>query len=193
MTRWIWILRHCLFFALLIGCLYTDLTRGKIYNWCTLPAVFVGLLLAYVLGGLSEGGWLGVSLASSIGGMAVVGLVFAWPYFRGGIAAGDVKLMLAVGAFGGLQEFFCLYALLYTALVGALMAVLMLIWRKKLREGLKGAFRFTFSTHRLEGEADDPGHEVSGVVVPYGFAITIGSAIAWYTSVVPAQGIPGGW
>ncbi len=189
------IVRHCLLFALLIVCVYTDLARGKIYNWCTLGAMFAGLLVNYVLGGLLDGGWLGVNLGNSALGLMVAAVVFAWPYLRGGIAGGDVKLMLAVGAIGGLHNFFVVYALLYSALIGALMAVVVLIWRGRLREGLKGAVRFTLSTGRASGgeparhrdpQQADREASPSGVTVPYGFAISIGSVVAWYVTMLPA-------
>jgi len=180
--------RHVLFFALVIVCVYTDLTRGKLYNWCTLPALVGGLLLSYALGGLLDGGILGVNLVSSILGLAIAALVFIWPYLRGGIAGGDVKLMLAVAAIGGAENLFIVYALLYSALIGALMALLVLIWRGRLREGLKGAVRFTFSARRLGSKEGETRRLVTGVAVPYGLAISIGSVIAWYVTMLPASG-----
>ena len=178
------VVRHCLLFGLLIICVYTDLAHRKIYNWCTLPAIVVGLLLSYAMGGLWDGGWLGVNLGSAALALALVGVIFGWPYARGGIAAGDVKLILAVGAIGGLHNAFTPYAVFYSALIGALMAVLALIWRGKLKEGLKGAVHFTFSTQRLRASGEDELEEkkpsVSGVTVPYGLAIALGSVIAWY-------------
>jgi len=178
------IARHCLLFAVLIVCVYTDLARGKIYNWCTLPAILAGLLVNYVLGGLLDGGWAGANLGSSALGLAIGGVILGWPYLRGSIAAGDVKLMLAVGAIGGMHRFFLLYAFLYSALIGALMALLALLWHGKLWEGVKGAVRFTFSTGRVDGASGEGGPPGSGVTVPYGFAISVGSVIAWYLTTL---------
>jgi prepilin peptidase CpaA len=180
--------RHLLFFALVIVCVYTDLTRQRLYNWCTLPALAAGLLVNYALGGVLEGGLLGVNLTSSMVGLLAAALVFAWPYLRGGIAGGDVKLMLAVAAIGGAQNLFIAYALLYSALIGGLMALLVLIWRGKLWEGLRGAVRFTFSTGRVGSGEGAASPSTSGVAVPYGFAISIGSVIAWYVTVLPRVG-----
>ena len=184
------VVRHCLLFAVLITCVYTDLARGKIYNWCTLTGMVCGLLVNFTVGGLYDGGPLGMNLAGSAIGMLVVLAVFAWPYVRGGIAAGDVKMMLAVGAIGGAHGFYVVYALFYSALIGALMAVLALIWRGKLWEGLKGAVRFTFTTGRanaaVEGDCEGPQQpSASSVTIPYGFAIAIGSIIAWYIVALP--------
>ena len=187
------IARHCLLFLLLIVAIYTDLAEGKIYNWCTLPAIFVGLLLNFVIGGWLEGGWTAANLATSVAGLVVVGLVFGWPYLRGGIAAGDIKLMFAVAAIGGLREYFTLYAVFYSVLIGALMALMVFIWRGRLWEGLKGAVRLTFSTGRIgaeeesenDQETESEGPQHTGLTIPYGVAIAIGSVIAWYIVELP--------
>ncbi|MFP4027998.1 MAG: prepilin peptidase [Candidatus Brocadiia bacterium] len=184
--------RHFLLFALLIICVYTDLASGKIYNWCTFPALFVGVLTNYVIGGFTEGGWTGMNLVSSAAGIILVLAVFGWPYLRGGIAAGDVKLMLAVGGIGGMHELYSIYAVFYSVLVGALMAFLLFVWKGRLWQGLKGSFRYAFSTGKVKGEnSEDPGeteeseNSFTGLTIPYGFAIAVGSVIAWYLVEVP--------
>ena len=80
--------KHCILFALLIACVYTDLARGKIYNWCTVPGIVVALGLNLLIGGLWRGGLTGANLGSAAIAVAVVALIFAWPYLKGGIAAG---------------------------------------------------------------------------------------------------------
>jgi prepilin peptidase CpaA len=139
----------------------------------------------YVLGGLVEGGLTGTNLVSSAVALALVGVLFGWPYLRGGIAAGDVKLVLAVAAIGGMHRYFTAYALLYSALVGALMALLVFIWRGELWEGLKKGLRFTFSVGRV-GQGEDEEEAPAPITVPYGCAIAIGSIIAWFLVELPA-------
>ena len=179
--------RHCLLFVVLVVCVYTDLSHRKIYNWSTLPAIFVGLLFNFVLGGLWEEGWSGANLGGSLIAVGVVLLIFGWPYLKGGIAAGDVKFMLAVAAIGGLRNFYIINALFYTALIGFLMAILALIWRGRLWAGLKGAFRFTFSIEAATSQAEGQKAPESKVTIPYGVAIAIGSLIAWYLVELPSQ------
>jgi len=189
------IVRHCLLFAVLILSVYTDVAHGKVYNWCTLPAILAGLLLNYVLGGVWDASWVGMNLGSSALAVGMVAAVFAWPYLKGGIAAGDVKLMLAVAAIGGFHNVFIAYALFYAGLIGALMAVLAFIWRGKLREGLAGALRFTFTTKRLETPPEGTESPPSRITVPYGVAIALGSVIAWYQVellVAVPRGLMGG-
>ena len=58
-------------FLLLIVSAYTDITRNKVYNWCTFPAIGLGMALAYLGGGLSEAH--GYNLSSSLLGIATGG------------------------------------------------------------------------------------------------------------------------
>ena len=183
-THWVELARHCLLFALVIVAVYTDLARGRIYNWCTLGALYVGLLLNFVLGGLWGGTPWSASLGASAVAIALVLLVCAWPYLKGGIAGGDVKLMLAVAAIGGMKGGFIAYALFFCSLIGALMALLALIWRGWLLEGLRGAARFTFTLQRLDAprtqDTGDAQRPAARITIPYGVAVACGSVIAWY-------------
>ena len=183
------LVRHLLLFAVLIIAVYTDLARGRIYNWCTIGGLVAGLLISYALGGFWDLGLGGPNLVGALLGAAVALLVFAWPYFKGGIAAGDVKLMAAVGAIGGLQHGYIAYALFYCSLVGAVMALLALIWRGRLLSGVKGALRFAFTLERISAGSGEPQGDGSDktrkIAVPYGFAIAIGSIIAYYLVEVP--------
>jgi prepilin peptidase CpaA len=182
---WLGLTRHCILFALLIAAVYTDLTRGKIYNWCTLGGMIAGLLIGYALGGLWDWGVGGPGLGSSLLAMGMVLLAFAWPYMKGGIAAGDVKLMLAVGAICGLRT--GAYALFFSSLVGALMVTAIFLWRGRLWDGVKGAVRFTFTLERIGGSktTGDGQEPTPPITVPYGLAIAVGSVIAWYLVEVP--------
>jgi Flp pilus assembly protein protease CpaA len=171
--------RHCLLFIVLIICAYTDLADRKIYNWCTLPGVVLGLGVNLLVGGLWDGGIWGANLGSSVAALGLVLVLFGWFYWRGAMAAGDVKLMLAVAAIGGCHNCFILYALTFGALSGALMAVLAFIWHGKLLEGLKGALVFAFGTGRI-GQDGERKIAASGITVPFGAAIAIGALIAWY-------------
>jgi len=75
---------------LLTICVYTDMRRRLIYDWCTIPAMIYFLLIHIVYG----------SFADSLLGLLGVGLVIyalAW-ITRGGIGGGDIKLYAALGA-----------------------------------------------------------------------------------------------
>jgi len=175
--------KHCVLLGLLVGCLYTDLARGKIYDYAVLPALFAGLLLNFVLGGLWDGGLQGVNLSSALLGTVLAGGIFLWPYARGGIGGGDVKLMAAVGALGGFHELYIILALIYTAVLGAAMAVVLLIWRGRFREGLTRSLRFIFSLKRVdENDGESEGEQPEKLTIPYGTAICLGSTLAWFVT-----------
>ena len=172
--------KHCVLFALLIAAVYTDIARGKIYNWCTFPAVFIGLMLSYAVGGLWDGGLRAENLGSSgLGAIFALG-IFLWPYVKGGISAGDVKLITAVGAVGGFRNFYIIYALFFSALIGALMSVVVLLHRGKLWEGVKSSLSFMVSLKPRRAEEHSATGAYTGVTVPYGVAITLGSMLAWF-------------
>ena len=176
----VYIARHVLLAVLLVVCAYTDIARGKIYNAATFSAILMGLFIGYVAGGVYEGGLSGISMAGSLAAMGIVIAPFAWPYLRGGIAAGDVKLMLAVASLGALNNYFTIYALLYSTLVGAFMAIMLFIWKGRLKEGIKATARFALSTGHVRDKEAEGARKITGLTIPYGSAIAVGTIVAWY-------------
>lgn len=108
---------------MLIIATYTDLRGGKIYNWTTLPAIIAGIALNTV-----TGGWQGLLL--SIGGAVLVMALFLFFGPLVGIGGGDIKLMMAVGAVIALPV--SVWALLYSAVIGGVMAVFVMVRQKAL-------------------------------------------------------------
>lgn len=158
----------CLLALLLISG-YTDLRCRKVYNAVTFPAIGIGLLLNPVLFGIP-------GLKSALIGFAVGFGLFLLIYVLGGIGGGDVKLVGAIGALGGYP--FIVYAIFYSALVGGGIAVLELIWQKRLLRSLKNIFItiFSFLIPRMKTIPLDPRESIK---VPYGFGIAAGTFWAW--------------
>lgn len=97
----------------------TDWRSHRIPNVVTYPAMLVGL----VLGAIEHfpGAPLGGGLLDHAAGV-VVGLLATLPlYAAGGLKAGDVKLLMAVGALKGLG--FLFWTLVFGALLGGLIAI----------------------------------------------------------------------
>ncbi len=78
-----------------IACLW-DLRLRKIPNWLTFSAMCLGLILSW---SLDQKDWM-LPLLGIVGGF----LLLLLPYLLGGIGAGDVKLLMAFGAFLGIVE-----------------------------------------------------------------------------------------
>ena len=176
-------------FAMLIASAYTDIVRNKVYNWCTFPGMFLGLSFAYMAGGFSGGN--GFNLAASALGMAAGGGIIFVFSLLGGIGLGDVKLMAAVGALTGIN--FVFGSLLYSSMVGFVMAIGLLIWRGRLIDGLKSSALFAIrwkrktpaatgvAAHPLAATAESPAAsaETRPDSIPFGAAIAFGTMWAF--------------
>jgi prepilin peptidase CpaA len=169
------ILRHGVLLAMLVICVYTDLAKGKLYNVVTLSGLFLGLGIAFMLEGAAryEPRFQGELLASLGAAVLGGGTLFAI-YLFGGFGAGDVKLMAAIGALCADWRL-TLLALLYAAVVGAAVAVGVLIWKGRLLEGLRRSARLLFTFRRAARKIEAK----EEIFLPYGFAISAGTLWAW--------------
>jgi len=106
----------------------SDVRIQKIPNWLTFSAVIVGLSCHTGLNGFT--GFL-FSLQGALLGLGSLMLF----YVAAGMGAGDVKLMAAVGGLLGPKGVF--WAFIYTALIGGIVAVALLLWKAGGRETLQ--------------------------------------------------------
>jgi prepilin peptidase CpaA len=74
----------------------TDVWRFKVYNLLTFPVLAAGIIYHAIVGGWSG---LGGSVAGAVFGL----IVFLVPYMMGGMGAGDVKFVAALGAWLGVK------------------------------------------------------------------------------------------
>src|ERR1700712_5312128 len=102
-----------------------DLRTRRIPNKLTLPAIFAGLLLHLIIGSPAEMGW------AALAGL-IAGGIFLLFFLAGGMGAGDVKLMTAVGCLVGAHN--VRDVLISTVLIGAVMGIAMAIYRGRFRE-----------------------------------------------------------
>lgn len=163
------LLTELLFAVLIIGA-YTDVACGKIYNWCTYPAILAGLAV-YSLVGYGVGDWF-FPLRSLLGAAVGVGL-FLLPYRFGLVGGGDVKLVGAIGALQG-TEFVVLSTFLSTV-VGAIFGLSILIWKGRFREGMRNLGSAALKPWRLRKKT-----VVDDTYLPYGLAIALGTFWAWF-------------
>jgi prepilin peptidase CpaA len=151
--------------CLVVVCATTDILRGKIYNSVTYPAVGIGLILA----ALSKGE---PTLLSSGLGLVIGFFPLFIIFVVGGLGGGDVKLMAAIGAVKGYP--FIVYAMFYTGLVGALMAVSAMIWRGVLFKSMRNILR-TILTSIVPGFETVPLDPADSYPIHFGFAICMGT------------------
>jgi len=114
--------------SLACGC---DLVTRRIPNWLTFGAATVALVVHLMTGGVS-------GLGHGVGGWAVGVALFIAPYALGGMGAGDVKLVGALGAWLGPGDTFWLA--MYTGVAGAVMALLVSAWHGYLRRAWRNVW-----------------------------------------------------
>jgi prepilin peptidase CpaA len=156
--------------AVLIVAAYIDGKQLRVPNWLTFPMVASGLVF-----NAWTGGWDGLGLG--LWGMAV-GLLCLLPlYAVGGMGAGDVKLMAGVGAWLGWEP--TLYAFCVTTIVGAVMALVMVIRRRRTQHHYASFLMILveWMTVKNPRELSELAAErkPSMLLLPYGIPICIGS------------------
>ncbi len=159
-----------------------DIRERRIPNILVFPAAIVGLTLNLVLRG-----WEG--LGFGLKGLAVGFALLLIPYLVGGMKAGDVKFLAAIGAFTGATDI--VRTLLATLLCYPLFAAVAVIRERKLqltwlrfRRVLLNFMGFFFPglklyAIRLEGRDDG---SLPSVTTPFGVAVSTGALIALYTN-----------
>lgn len=109
-------------------CFITDLKQQKIYNKVIFPSLIAVLVIHLTASGFNG---LRLSLIGFMAGLAVLII----PYFLGGIGAGDVKLLATIGAIKG--SYFVLNTALYMAVIGGVIAFVIIIFNGALIKVLK--------------------------------------------------------
>lgn len=161
---------------------FFDLKERKIPNKITFTGILIGILFNII-----TGGWMG--LLQSILGMFAGLAIFFIPFVMGGMGAGDVKLMGAIGALMGWQ--FSVMTALYSAIVGGIMVLIHLLYTGKLRETmtkmiyalvniiLQFSIRLGYNetVYKAHEKFSKNGHDYKKIYIPYGVAIAGGAVL----------------
>lgn len=152
----------------------------KVPNWLTFPFIISGWVYSVVAYGMAGDGWLiglGISLLGTL-----VGLALLMPaYAIGGMGAGDVKLLAGVGAWVHVQSTF--YGFCFTAVIGAVLAVAMVVisktWTKHKTQffSILNEIMIIKNPETLSKIAAD--RKSSMMLLPYGIPIALG-CIAYF-------------
>lgn len=150
---------------------YTDVRVGKIYNWVTAPGVLLGLALNAIGGGMD-------GVIESLLGVALGFGVFIFSTMFGRIlGGGDIKLLIAIGAIQG--HVFLLWTIVYMALIGGALAIIIALWRKDLVASLRRLF--SGLVLRLFAKVPIDVADTKPVArLPYAIPIALGSLVALY-------------
>jgi prepilin peptidase CpaA len=146
--------------ALLITVMYTDWRSLRIPNVFTYPAMAVGIVFGILEG--VPGELFTRGLADHVAAL-ILAFAISYPFYAaGGLKAGDAKLLMAIGALRGIN--FLLYAAVYGALIGGVLAVGFIV-RRRLARPVAGA-----APNTLAG--------IMKSSIPYGVALGLGGLVA---------------
>ncbi|WP_242035256.1 A24 family peptidase [Mesobacillus harenae] len=144
----------------------TDIKFRKIYNLVTLPSIIASLLYYFYIFGIDG------FFFSGKGFLVGVGLLII-PYLLGGMGAGDVKLMAAIGALMGAS--FVFYSFIYTALIGGVIALVLIMKSKGVWNTIKSFFFNVVFLRSNLGSMTISKDKASSISFPYGVAIVLGT------------------
>ncbi len=149
--------------ALVAG--WTDWRSRRIPNWLTAPTLIAGVILNSV-----ATGWTGAK-ASLLGAALGLGILLPFVLIRS-LGAGDWKLVGALGAFLGPSRL--ITVLMGTVLIAGLMAVVLIIWKKRVKQTARNlaqmiAGLFTLHLPGPEVSLDNP----ESSKIPFGVAVAV--------------------
>jgi prepilin peptidase CpaA len=162
------LLVNILLVLLFLSAAVTDLKWNRIFNRQTYPAMVSGLVLGFI--GAGTGGLL-TSFLGLVVGLSLL-LLF---YLLGGVGAGDVKLLGAIGALKGTT--FVIWTMFFTGLVGGVMALAIIVWQGSVRKTMKNMWFFVRHPILAQREQAQGRYQY----LPYGVAISTGCFIALFT------------
>jgi prepilin peptidase CpaA len=139
----------------------TDIRRRRIYNVLTMPAMVAGLVAHTALDGISGFGW-------AFSGLLLGAALFFVPVAMGGMGAGDLKLLAALGALGG--PVFVFWCAIYTSIIGGALGVATLLARRQ--------FIPVFGPMMLALYTQQMPQATSNIRLPYAVPIALGAVTA---------------
>jgi len=149
-----------------VACI-TDIRSRRVPNWLTFSSAALGVLVHSLIP-------VGHGPLAALAGLAV-GLAVFFPFFAlGGLGAGDVKLMAALGAWLGWHD--TVWTAAYGAIAGGVLAVILGLMRGYLGQALSN-LKGILTTWWLLGVRPLPEHTLAhgrGPRLPYAIPIFVG-------------------
>ena len=156
--------------ALTLWIAWGDVKTRRIPNYLTLGTAVAGLAFNFMGQGLP-------GLTNGLLGMLLGFFLLILPYLWGGMGAGDVKAMAALGAWLGPQ--FTLFLFCYMGVAGGVIALGYLVWNGSLWAKIKQGrvFLVNLILCRPDGAPRPPSPAQLTEGIPYGVAIAVGMAV----------------
>ena len=150
---------------------WLDLRTRRIPNSLTLGTALVGLGFQW-----GYGGWEG--LVNGLGGLAVGFGLLVLPYALGGVGAGDVKALAALGAW--MNPVQTIYLFCYMALAGGVMALGILCWQGQLLDTVRHCREWLWSRIFAYSHGIPAGTLTENSTrLPYGLALALGMGMVF--------------
>ncbi|WP_462411051.1 A24 family peptidase [Neobacillus sp. Marseille-QA0830] len=154
-------------------CLVTDIKSRKILNIVTLPTILFALIYSIFTNGLEGFLFSGKGL--------LVGFIFLFiPYLLGGMGAGDVKLMAAIGALMGTE--FVFNSFIFTALIGGAIGLFLIIKKNGFITLIKSIYlNIVYFRNNIGSIILSKAKDGRSISFPYGIAIVFGTlcSVVW--------------
>jgi prepilin peptidase CpaA len=156
--------------ALTLWIAWGDLRTRRIPNYLTLGTAVAGLAYNFMSLGLT-------GLGNGILGMLLGFAFLILPYLWGGMGAGDVKALAALGAWLGPKLTVFLFC--YMGIAGGVIALGYLVWNGSLWEKIKQVWTFLLNLIlcRPDGSPHPPSSSQLTAGIPYGVAIAVGMLV----------------
>ncbi len=149
---------------------FMDLRWGRIFNAYTAPLWLSGLIVSSVMGGWPG---FGDALTGSAIALVLYGILFA----LGAMGGGDVKFLMALGAWGGRN--YVIEVALLGILVGGILGVVQLMLKGRLPDFARRLYRFLLTVFVKELEFELPKVDQK-ITMPFGVPISIAAVwVAW--------------
>ncbi len=183
--QWIWIETQAWLFShaslilpflIALWISWGDLRTRRIPNYLTCGTALTGIAYNFAVSGL---GGLETAVLGLLLGIGLLTL----PYLLGGMGAGDVKALGALGAWLGPTG--TLYLFCYMAVAGGLMSLAVMVWKGLLWQKIRQAWAYLINLVLCPGRNKDaapaPMPAIKGI--PYGVAIALGMGMLLITGI----------
>lgn len=158
--------------ALVVTAAIYDVRYRRIPNWLVLAGLVAGVSMSFAFFG-------GSGLLASLKGALLAFGIYLPLFALRAMGAGDLKLMVAIGAFTGPSSWIVIFAI--TAILGGLLALALLLYRGQLQKTLQNVLIITAELSHLRAPYHrkpelDVGHS-SAVRLPHGVSIAGGTLL----------------